>query len=140
MTAARWIGTVFGIGFFLSGALAAAICLFAWTTAGDAASWPTVAGAVTRTSVNVERRVARVRAGRPDSVVYSYTPEVEYQYVVGDRTFTARAITFGFQEIFRTRGEAQRFLDERYRRGAPVLVHYDPADPGDACRSRRPGC
>ncbi|MCY1043759.1 DUF3592 domain-containing protein [Corallococcus sp. bb12-1] len=84
-------------------------------------SWPTVQGTV------VESRVETLRARRS----VSFRPEVSYRYEVNGTPYTSD--TFAFDgHASGALAEAQA-VTRHYPAGAPVTLHYEPADPSVAC-------
>jgi hypothetical protein len=79
------------------------------------ASWPTTIGIVTRSAVKEEFT----------GDGWSYTPEVEVEYVVGDRTYTCKRIRIGMEDY----SGGKRFaaaLVARYPVGKKAPVAYHP--------------
>jgi len=87
-------------------------------------SWLSVPGAVVATEV----RMKRSGMGRHQRV--QYTPLVAYHYTVDGRAYQGTRIHFGML-VFGFEGPANRALAP-YPVGAPVQVHYDPANPADS--------
>ena len=56
----------------------------------------------------------------------SYKPQVTYQYLVMDQTYTGERLGFGSSSYSHARAEKKIAL---YPQGTQVNVHYDPADP-----------
>ncbi|RYZ36613.1 MAG: DUF3592 domain-containing protein [Myxococcaceae bacterium] len=84
-------------------------------------SWPTVQGTV------VESRVETLRAKRS----VSYRPEVSYRYEVNGTPYTSDTFAFdGHASGGLTEAQA---VTRHYPTGAPVTLHYEPADPAVAC-------
>jgi hypothetical protein len=87
-------------------------------------TWLTVPGVVLNSEVKVNR--SRNSKGRTTT---SYSPWVNYQYQVKDQTYTGARIGFGSGDYGRSKSDK---MIAGYPQGAPVTVHYDPADPSKA--------
>jgi hypothetical protein len=105
-------------------------------TATESVSWPTTQGTVMISKVVITRSTGGAgRVGMPGSRVggegssktsHVYTPEVVYEYTVGDRSYRNDRVAIahvGDEE------EANAIV-ARYPVDARVTVHYDPDDPG----------
>jgi hypothetical protein len=66
-------------------------------------------------------------------------PEMEFEYRVGQRTFTSRNIAFGYAAKLALPGEAERLV-ARYPAGEPATVHYNPDQPHEAVLQPGMGC
>lgn len=88
-------------------------------------NWPSVPGQVVSSSV--QRNTHRDTDG---DTSYTYQPQIEYTYAVGEQTFTGKRISFGSESSSNPR-KAEQVADQ-YKMGTPVTVYYDPAKPQDA--------
>jgi hypothetical protein len=85
--------------------------------------WPTTNGVVTASTVDTH--IPRNPRYDPD-----YLPRVIFAYAVDGRTYRGERLWPG-RAVFGTYNEARRVV-ERYPRGQPVTVYYDPDDPATA--------
>jgi hypothetical protein len=93
--------------------------------ADDSRAWPTAEGVVTASSV-VKSRSQGARGSGHDI----FTADVAYSYPVSGRALVGHRVHF---EGVRATHEADAAaIVARYPVGAPVTVHYDPADPEHA--------
>lgn len=92
-----------------------------WKRAAASQSWPTASGVITESRV-VESSSGR-RRGR------SYTAKVEYAFQVDGQDVKGTRISYRLQPSGQS-GASERVA--QYPLGAPVTVHYDPADPSQA--------
>ena len=115
---------IFG-AFILGGVLFIGLAINQFMKARKAAeTWPVAAGTVLNSSVQTHtRRNSRGQTTR------SYEPRVSYQYQVGGQTFTGERLGFGNASYGQGKADKKIAL---YPQGAPVSVHYDPADPSKA--------
>lgn len=117
----RFLGIILlvaGVGIALAG-----VCTVC--SANVSKSWPKTRGQITRSEVlethkNLEKKPAEA----------SRWSQVVYEYVVDGKWHNCDRIGFGKYED----GKAETALEvtARYPKGAHVVVHYDPADPGNA--------
>jgi hypothetical protein len=91
--------------------------------------WPSVQG---------EMIISRVRLVEWDDGAAIW-PELEFEYRVGQRTFTSRNIAFGHAANLALPGEAERLV-ARYPAGEPATVHYNPDRPHEAVLEPGMGC
>jgi len=110
-----------GALFIAVGLLTAAAGLVEWRNTRAAAAWPTAEGVV----VSIGTEIAEQR-GR--SLTYFDAVAVTYRYTAGGVTHTGDQIDLSGRPR-RTDSPAGRDLLARLAPGAPVTVHYDPADP-----------
>lgn len=110
-----------GALFIAVGLLTAAAGLVEWRAARAAAAWPTAEGVV----VSIGTQTAEQR-GR--SLTYFDAVAVTYRYTAGGQTHTGSQIDLSGRPR-RADSPAGRDLLARLAPGAPVTVHYDPADP-----------
>ena len=83
--------------------------------------WPTVQGTV------VSSRVETLRSKR----AVSFRPEVSYRYEVNGVPYTSDTVAF---DGHGSGGLADaQAVSRHYVTGAPVTLHYEPADPSVAC-------
>jgi hypothetical protein len=61
----------------------------------------------------------------------SYTPKWEYEFKVGQETFTSSRVSFGGVTGYGRQKRAQEELN-RFPANSKVRVYYDPTNPGDA--------
>ncbi len=101
-------------------------------------AWPKVSGTVVSASIESVFRPQMILAFNEDRPqdsppVFAHRPRIVYGYPVGDTVYTAERVAFGGP--VGTRKEVQPAL-ERYRRGQPVTVYFDPGRPRRACLER----
>jgi hypothetical protein len=95
-------------------------------------SWPTAQGTILDATVAKRDAMPPDRdedpdPSRPRPPETLYRAVVTYSYRVSGRTFTSDRLTL--EEVETSSESHARKLSERYTPGAPVTVHYDPADP-----------
>jgi hypothetical protein len=91
--------------------------------------WPRVEGRVVRTEVRVDVSQRRGSARRGARRYYAV---VTYQYEVGGATYTSSRYALGeTSEKYQERADAQA-VAAGFRKGQPIPVYYDPADPASA--------
>ena len=99
--------------------------------ASASARWPTASGTVTASDVIEEEfedtnsDTSRIRK------IHRYQVDLRYAYQVGKYDFTGLAPNWGWTGIYGMREAAEKAA-ALYTRGQPVVVHYDPAQPGNA--------
>ena len=81
-------------------------------------SWPSVAGEILYSSIEVSR-------GARGSKLYA--PRVSYAYSVGGREHQGKRLVFGWDDFYTERGA--RVIVEKYPSGDAADVYYDPAMP-----------
>jgi hypothetical protein len=91
-------------------------------------TWPTASGTILSARLDQQTRTER-REGRSYTST-SYTPIVEYTYVIGGQTYQGSRVFPGASMSY-DHGTAQGIVN-RYQPGAAVTVHYDPGDPAQA--------
>jgi hypothetical protein len=118
-----------GVAFFmLGGVMLLTMMWAARRQAGEAASWPQVAGRIVSSTVEHYRQ--RVGGARTGSLATFYEAVVEYAYSVNGREFHSTRLSFGGKTAgAQSAAEAQA---ARYPEGSQVMVHYDPKDPSSA--------
>jgi hypothetical protein len=97
------------------------------------ARWPTASGTVTQSDV-IEEEIEDTDNDNDKSqvrMIHRYQVDLRYAYQVGQRDFTGLAPNFGWTGIYGTREAAEKAAAQ-YTRGQAVVVHYDPAQPGNA--------
>lgn len=90
--------------------------------------WPTVTGTV------VEREVALSMTGSVSTPGTRYQARVKYAYVVADQEYVSDKI-IAYGTLTGSHAAMQKELDGL---SGPVEVHYDPANPAEACLKREP--
>jgi hypothetical protein len=111
----------FSIIFFVVGA---GLTYWGWTIlqkARASADWPNTRGQIVSSTVS---HSTDSEGGD------SYTPEVEYTYLVNDLEYGDDTIKFG-ETSYNSRRNAQEVAD-RYPAGQSVAVYYDPDNPEEA--------
>jgi hypothetical protein len=101
--------------------------------ASASARWPTASGTVTASDV-IEEEIEDTDNENDKSrirMIHRYQVDLRYAYQVGQRDFTGLAPNWGWTGIYGTREAAEKAAAQ-YARGEPVVVHYDPAQPGNA--------
>jgi hypothetical protein len=97
------------------------------------ARWPTAAGTVTLSDV-IEEEIEDTDNDKDKSrirMIHRYQVDLRYAYQVNQRDFTGLTPNSGWTGIYGTREAAEKAAAQ-YTRGQPVVVHYDPAQPGNA--------
>lgn len=89
------------------------------------AHWASVEGEVIWAGVDHERSFSRYGDG------WRAVPDIRYRYYVNGRRLSGQRIYAGRSPEWRDEDEVEAFLAD-YPDDAPVVVHYDPANPGDA--------
>lgn len=116
---------VFGGAFLIIGLVLTLVAILQYRKAKKIGqTWLTCAGIVQGT--NLEAHSSHNSDGSPS---INYYPQVFYQYTVNGQLYTGNRIGFG--RVFYDYSTACRKL-KPYPQGAPVVVHYDPADPSQA--------
>jgi hypothetical protein len=98
------------------------------TKAKATETWPTANGTILSARLDQQTRTERDQ-GRTYTRT-SYTPIIEYTYVVGGQTYQGSRIFPGASMSY-DHGSAQNIVN-RYQPGAAVAVHYDLGDPTQA--------
>jgi len=88
--------------------------------------WETTEGVVS---------VSDLQRSRDSDGGLMYRPEISYQYTVRGRDFVASRWCFGHGLSLSWSGPAVRAV-RQYPAGKPVLVYFDPHDPGEAVLER----
>jgi hypothetical protein len=95
------------------------------------ARWPTASGTVTLSDV-IEEEIEDTNNDKSSiRKIHRYQVDLRYAYQVGTRDFTGFAPNWGWTGIYGLREAAEKAAAQ-YTRGQPVVVHYDPAQPGNA--------
>lgn len=81
-------------------------------------SWPTVAGTITRSDVDVWKRDGKTH----------YQPDIAYTYSVENKMYSSSGITVGEPPLDNNATHAKRLQGE-YPVGTAVMVYYDPGLP-----------
>jgi Protein of unknown function (DUF3592) len=97
------------------------------------ARWPTASGTVTQSDVIEEEIEDTDNDNDKSSIrkIHRYQVDLRYAYQVGKHDFVGFALNSGWTGIYGTREAAEKAAAQ-YARGQPVVVHYDPAQPGNA--------
>jgi hypothetical protein len=96
------------------------------------ARWPTAAGTVT--TADVIEEVTEDTSDDKSPIrkkIYRYQVDLRYAYQVGKRDFVGTAENWGWTGVYGLRELAEKAAAQ-YSRGQPVVVYYDPAQPGNA--------
>jgi hypothetical protein len=96
------------------------------------ARWPTAAGTIT--TADVIEEVTEDTSDNDRSTIrkiYRYQIDLRYAYQIGKRDFVGTAENWGWTEVYGLREVAEKAAG-RYTPGQPVVVYYDPAQPGNA--------
>ncbi len=120
-----FVPLILGLILGLLGAAFVIVSVRARRKAEESVRWPTTEGRVISSSVREHRDVD----DETRQVRRSYEPVVEYEYSVGGTPLSGRKLSFGATSFGRK--TAHEVVD-RYPSGATVLVHYNPAKPGEA--------
>ncbi|MEF8879122.1 MAG: DUF3592 domain-containing protein [Candidatus Thermoplasmatota archaeon] len=93
----------------------------------DSLNWDNTDGKITHSEVVRERVYDR------DSVnKYTYSAYVQYEYQVGNKTYTSDTVSFGGKGFSSSdKGYAEGIVD-KYPEGENVTVHYNPDKPSEA--------
>ena len=94
-----------------------------------AENWPTVAGGVLSSEVIIHRS----HSSRGYTTV-NYMPKVSYEYQVNGQKYLGDGIGFGTATFGKKKADE---IAAKYPQGAPVTVHYDPANPAKAVLETR---
>jgi hypothetical protein len=86
--------------------------------------WPAAPGQV----IGFDFREGRGRRGRP----YIGHLELRYRYAVGGAAFEGRRVGFGLEH----ETPSAALAPDRVTLGTPLIVYYDPRDPGEAVLRR----
>ncbi|CUA85294.1 Protein of unknown function (DUF3592) [Gulbenkiania indica] len=115
-----WLGVLAGLAGFVH----------FWRSAGtaDAATrWPTVSGIMLESALEQRDRQGG-DADRPPG----WRAVVRYRYTVNNQTYESTRRRFPEPGFGSNRAEAEAVLT-RYPVGGPTTVHYNPANPAEAC-------
>ena len=104
-------------------AAAAGMAAWSWSETAKTRDWQRVEGRVIETRTQFQHSQARY------GVSLTWTPVVRYAYEVDGRRLTGVRVYPGTPRQWSDEAELTDFLAETYPPGAPVTVHYDPADP-----------
>lgn len=87
-------------------------------------NWPSVDAIVTATGVSVS-------SGGEESDT-TYTPQITYEYDVDDTAYVGSRYSFGSTKdpSFKSREQAEAWLEEHCPVDSRIAVHYDPDQPG----------
>lgn len=121
-----FLARVFPWTVLVIGALASYVGLANTLEARASRNWPSVEGAILRSSV--ERELTRASGGSAAGSLWR--PVVAYEYAVGGTRYEGDRVAFGEYAT----GEAAdaEAVAARYPAGASVQIHYDPEVPGQA--------
>lgn len=114
----KWLMGLALLGFGVALAFAGGRMVYRSKASKD---WPTVQGTV------VSSRVETLRSKR----AVSFRPDVSYRYEVNGVPYTSDTVAFDGHGSGGL-SEAQA-VSRHYVAGAPVTLHYEPADPSVAC-------
>ena len=120
---ARWVTrifTVFWAIFVLLGIFFAVQGVLEWDRAAKSASWPTVAGTVTRSEVTSHRSSTKGRT------TTSYHAHIEFDYAVDGKALHGNRRTY---KVMASSQSAANEAVAAYPVGRSVTVSYDPQDP-----------
>ena len=100
--------------------------------AGASAQWPSVAGAITNSTV-IEEQIEDDSNTEKSTIrmIYRYQLDLRYAYKVNKRDYVGTSATPGRTPIYGTREQAETAAGQ-YKPGSPVTVYYDPDRPGNA--------
>ncbi len=119
------VNTILVVVLFLGGLLFIALAVFQSLKAKKAAeNWPTVAGGI----LNSEVVIHHSHNSKGHTTV-SFMPKISYEYLVNGQKYTGDGIGFGTATYGKKKADA---IVATYPQGAPVTVHYDPANPAKA--------
>jgi len=100
--------------------------------AGASAQWPSVAGAITSSTV-VEEKIEDDSNTEKSTIrmIYRYQVDLRYAYKVNKRDYIGTSATPGWTPIYGSREQAETAAGQ-YKSGSPATVYYDPDRPGNA--------
>ncbi len=100
--------------------------------AGASAQWPSVAGAITNSTV-IEEQIEDDSNTEKSTIrmIYRYQLDLRYAYKVNKRDYVGTSATPGWTPIYGSREPAETAAGQ-YKPGSPVTVYYDPDRPGNA--------
>lgn len=101
------------------------------TRAGRTRAWTRVDARVLSNGITIRLLQGEANAGDIDAYERRYRPNVTYEYVVDGIAHTGHSIAPDLAEAYGSDAWALRLV-ERYRIGATVAAHHDPADPAQA--------
>jgi len=82
-----------------------------------------------RSFPNVEGIITKMALKKRKGRIKTWTPEMEYSYQVGDRTYCGTRLTFSKVVIEeKTNGK----IRELFAEGNPIRVYYNPRNPSDS--------
>lgn len=114
--------------FALFFAMTAWIALSNWRQARASATWPSVAGRITRS--DVVKEMLYPGTARRGTKVPGYKPVVEFEYVVDGKTYRTDHVQFGATVIGQETDARARLAP--YPLGRELPVRYDPQRPQTA--------
>lgn len=120
-----FVPLVLGLVLALVGAVFVVISVRSRKKAEQSMKWPTVQGTVISSIVREQKDYDH----EDHHVNYTYEPYVEYEYAVGGTPMSGHKLSFGANSFDH---QTARRVVERYPSGESVIVHYNPAKPGEA--------
>lgn len=117
-------GVIFFV--FIGGILATIFGIRNRRKATASQSWPAAGGTITKAWIQES-----TDTDEDGYTSTSYTPKWEYQYQVGQETYTGSRISFGGVTGYGRQKKAQEELN-RFPVNSQVRAYYDPASPGEA--------
>jgi hypothetical protein len=93
--------------------------------AAESLAWPTILGRVTCSQVEVSE------SSDEDGTSYTYTPHIEYAYILNGLTYTSKQVSFGGVAGTGNTKKSQLVVNQ-YPLNAVVNVFFNPANPNDA--------
>jgi hypothetical protein len=93
--------------------------------AAESLAWPTILGRVTCSQVEVSE------SSDEDGTSYTYTPHIEYAYILNGQTYTSNQVAFGGVTGTGNTKKSQLVVNQ-YPLNAVVKVFFNPANPNEA--------
>lgn len=111
---------------------------YVWGTQRAAAArhWSQAPGRIVSASLEREESTDTDDRGRSRTSV-TWSPRITYSYQVGGRILRNDVIWLTAARAFSNGEEGDAFIAS-YPPGSPVIVRYDPANPGDSCLFANP--
>jgi len=120
----------FGGAFLLAGGLLLLFALRARRKSAASLDWPSTEGTVISSQVQTN-----TSTDEEDRVSYSFSPRVEYAYIVNGQEYRGRRLHYGVTESRRKADAEHQAI--RYPPGMKVKIFYNPANPQEAVLEQR---
>ncbi|MEI8133183.1 MAG: DUF3592 domain-containing protein [Leptolinea sp.] len=116
---------ILAIAFFVIGLVLLLMNVIQIKKAKAAEAWPTISGLILSSELHENRRYNT----KSHVTNTSYEPRIQYQYSILGQNYLGTSLYIGKSSY--SYGAASKKI-ETYPQGAPVVVHYNPADPSKA--------